>query len=580
MDLVEEIKSRLNIEDVIGEYVHLKRSGRNFKGLSPFTNEKTPSFIVSPEKQIWHDFSSGRGGNMFSFVMEMEGLDFKGSLDFLARKAGIDLSQFSRGSNPNRDKLKNRLFEALELAAKFYQQQFKNNQTALKYVFRTRGFNKPTVLAFRIGWAPEGPASLHKFMIGRGFTNSELQAAGLATKSRQPVDMFRSRLMVPLADPFGRIIGFTARLLNEKADAPKYINTPATVLYDKSRHIFGLHLAKEGIRKNHFAIMVEGNLDVIASYQAGVFNVIATAGTAATSQHLKNLSRFTMDIRMAFDQDSAGLDAAQRVIPLAFKAGVNLSVIKIDGAKDPDELIKKNPKLWAEAVTKPVYALEWLMSYYETKEDLTNAVGKKNYSAKILEIIKQIEDQVEQEHYLNKLAQKLNTSRESLSQKLSGAYKTPLRKNKNQPEPAGLRSDNKTQNQFLALALGKPKLRELLEPVTEPMINGEDGAILLRTLKQKPDLKHADFSTDAALRGISEYVNILLLQFEELYKGIDDHELGFEAKRVRIRLIEQYVKNRKTELSNKLKTANEATTKQLLYEVKKLDQLLHKNQDN
>ena len=261
MDAVEEVKNRLSIEDVIGEYVTLKRSGRNFKGLSPFTNEKTPSFVVSPEKQIWKDFSSGKGGSMFDFFMEAEGLDFKAALELLARKSGVDLEQF-RPTSKGRGQGKERLYELLELSAKFYQVQFSKNQMTLEYVIKKRQFTKDTALKWRLGYAPNTGSALLKFAKNNGFSDQEMKLAGLSSINYrgQAQDMFRGRLMIPLQDVAGRVIGFTARTLEDNNSAPKYINTPQTVLYDKSRHVYGLHLAKESIRKSNFAVLVEGNL--------------------------------------------------------------------------------------------------------------------------------------------------------------------------------------------------------------------------------------------------------------------------------------------------------------------------------
>ncbi len=210
MDAVAEVKARLSIEDVISEYVVLKRAGRNFKGLSPFSNEKTPSFVVSPEKQIWHDFSSGRGGDIFTFVQEVEGLDFKGTLELLARKAGVDLEQFqTKGGRSGPDK--ERLYNALDAAAKFYQVQFGANKDAYNYILKTRAYSKKTVLEFRLGYSPNSERSLTDYLLKRGYSEQEIKAAGLSTMRRNgSSDMFRGRIMVPLMDGFGRVIGFTA----------------------------------------------------------------------------------------------------------------------------------------------------------------------------------------------------------------------------------------------------------------------------------------------------------------------------------------------------------------------------------
>ncbi|HEU5187129.1 MAG TPA: DNA primase, partial [Candidatus Saccharimonadales bacterium] len=317
MEAKEEIRSRLNIEDVVGEYVQLKRAGRNFKGLSPFSQEKTPSFMVSPEKHIWHDFSTGRGGDVFSFIMELEGLDFKGALELLARKAGIDLAQYRTGDG-SLGRKKEGLFAALDMAAKYYQLSLLNNKTALEYVVKKRGLNKAVVRDFRIGYAPDSDNALLIALTKRGFTEPQLRDAGLVvTRRAGPGDMFHARMMVPLMDPQGRVVGFTARILTDDPNAPKYINTPQTLLYDKGRHVFGLHLAKEAIRKSGFVVVVEGNLDVVSPHQAGFANVVATAGTALTEHHLRALSRFTNDVRLAFDADKAGVAATERAIAIA-----------------------------------------------------------------------------------------------------------------------------------------------------------------------------------------------------------------------------------------------------------------------
>lgn len=578
MDAVEEIKERLAIEDVIGEYLQLKRAGSNLKAISPFTNEKTPSFIVSPEKQIWHDFSSGKGGNMFTFVMEMEGLDFKGALEFLARKAGVDLVKYQRSGSAEREEQKKRLFELLELATKFYQVQFKQSNQALTYVFKNRGFNKDTALKFRLGYAPDSKADLCNFLASKGFTLAQTQAAGLAARGkRDAVDMFRGRLMIPLMDPFGRTIGFTARLLVDRKDAPKYINTPQTLLYDKSRHVFGLHLAKESIRMNKFVVAAEGNLDVMSSHQANVANVVASAGTAMTEQHLKALSRLTNDVRLAFDQDDAGRAATERVIPLAAKTGVNLSIVYIGGSKDPDELIRKDAKAWAKAVNEPVYALDWLIDYYKNRLDIKTAQGKKQFSDTILAVIKKLSDSVEQEHYLRQVADTLGVSLAALQPKMDSPG-TPATFKKVSRDLShdidALHETKKTQNQLLSLALFNTSVRDVLASVETEMLIEEPARKVLSFLKE-----HLDFSGNVAaqpeLKRITDYVKMLSLQFEELYGAIEDKELHYEAARLRNRLIEQYVRNRKTELSKRLETTSDPETKSLLEEAKKLDKLLN-----
>jgi DNA primase len=381
MDAVAEVKSRLNIEDVIGEYVQLKRSGRNFKGISPFTNEKTASFMVSPEKQIWHDFSSGQGGDMFTFIQEVEGLDFKGALEMLARRAGVDLDQFRGSGSSTNTQFKNRAYEALELATKFYQRQLTANKTALGYLLKDRKFTRETLLAWRLGYAPNTGQALTEFLTKHGFERDEMKRSGLVVERYSRLsDMFRGRIMVPLADAQGRIIGFTARLLADEPNSPKYINTPQTIVYDKSRNVFGLHLAKEAIRKTGYVVVVEGNMDVISSHQAAVANVVASAGTAMTENHLRELKRFTGDIRLCFDADRAGITATERIIPIAQKTEVNLKIVSIKDAKDPDELVQKDVKAWQKDIDDAVYAPDWLIEHYKNELDLSSAQGKRAFT--------------------------------------------------------------------------------------------------------------------------------------------------------------------------------------------------------
>lgn len=587
MNAKEEVQSRLAIEDVIGEYVQLKRAGRNWKGLSPFTSEKSPSFMVSPEKQIWHDFSSGKGGNMFSFVMEMEGLDFRQALELLARKAGVDLEQYRGSRAGSNAKYKERLYEALDAAARFYQVQFSRNQQALEYIFKKRQFSKDIVLAFRLGYAPNNGRALIDYLKSKNFSDKEIQGAGLSARAYRggTQDMFRGRVMIPLQDAQGRVIGFTARLLIDDKNAPKYINTPQTMLYDKSRHVYGLHLAKEMIRKSKFVVLVEGNLDVIASHQARVRQVVATAGTALTEQHLKALSRFTGDIRLSFDADNAGLNATERAIPIASKVGVSLSIITIPSGKDPDELIKAGGvQTWEKIIEQPKYALDWLMERYENLLDVQSAQGKKQFSDVLLPIVRQLRDSVEQDHYMLKIADVLGVSRAALDTKLAHAGDAPTRQVRKRTSPANpeqidkARADFiKLQDHLLSLLLLHPKLRKHADLLDENMLATDEARQLLGFLRE-----HADFNGQpeqvAKLKTLADYVKILVLQYEELYQGVETLELDYEVTRLQARLIEQYIKHEKQMLTPQLQDADEQTTREILTRVRDLDILLKQAQ--
>ena len=468
-DLKEEIKSRLAVEDVVGQYVELRRSGRTLKAHSPWGVDKTPSFMVSPEKGIWHDFSANKGGDIFSFVMEVEGISFKEALEKLAAQAGVDITKYS-GGDKGVTKRKLRAKEALALATKYYQACLVRDKTVCEYVFYQRNMNRGTVSEFKIGYSPASGKALLQVLKKRGFTERELGDAGLL--NRFGSDMFRDRVMIPFIDTTGNVIGFTARIVGK--GEPKYLNTQETILFNKSRFIFGLYNAKEAIRRNGFVVIVEGNMDVISSHQAGVKEAVATSGTAMTEQHLKMLSNLTPDIRLAYDGDAAGVKATERAIMLAGDLGINLTVISnYHGAKDPDELIQRDPALWQQAVAERIPAVDWLLHKYEENLDLREAPAKKQYSDVALKLLSYVKDEVERAAYEEKVAKKLGVGveilrdkGERLNKKLEQAaakryFKTP----KTTAVPDHIK---KMEDSLLALKIyGKVKTIIPLDPPTD-----------------------------------------------------------------------------------------------------------------
>ncbi len=416
-DVKEEIKSRLPIEDVVGQYVELKRAGRSLKGRSPWGVDKTPSFMVSPEKGIWHDFSANKGGDIFTFLMEVEGITFKEALEKLANRAGVDLKKYG-GFHPGGDqklaKKKARLKEALALSTRYYQACLAHNQKVCEYVFYKRNLNRETIKTFKIGYSPSVGTALTEALKKRGFTEEELDSAGLLNRYKK--DLFKNRMMIPFFDNDGSIIGYTARIIDQ--GEPKYLNTPETILFNKSRFIFGLYQAKEAIRHNGFVVIVEGNMDVISSHQAGVKEAVATSGTAMTEHHLKILSRLTNDIRLAYDGDAAGVKATERAVELAGGLGIDLTIISnYHGAKDPDELIQKDPALWQAAVEERIPAVDWLLSKYAETLNLNQAPDKRKYSDLALHLLTFVKDEIERADYEQKIAKKLGVTVEALREK-------------------------------------------------------------------------------------------------------------------------------------------------------------------
>lgn len=405
----EEIKARLAIEDVVGRYVELKKAGRNLKGRSPWGVDKTPSFMVSPEKGIWHDFSANKGGDIFTFLMMVEGISFGEALEKLAREAGVELKRYDGGDKKVLEK-KKRLLACLEWACKYYQVCLTKNKIAGEYIFYKRNLNRKTIMKFRIGYAPKEGNALKQFLLKKGFLEMEMREAGLL--NQYGGDLFRGRMMVPFMATTGEVIGFTARIIGQ--GEPKYLNTNDTLLFNKGRFIFGLAQAKEAIRENGFVVVVEGNMDVISSHQVGVCEAVATSGTAMTEYQLKALAKLTKDIRLAYDMDEAGVAAAERAIKIAGSLDLKLRVISdYKGAKDPDELIQKDAKLWKEAVGNYVPAMDFVMDKYEEKFDLRDGAEKRDYAKLILSMMKGL-DKIEQAHYVAKLAERIEVKEEFL----------------------------------------------------------------------------------------------------------------------------------------------------------------------
>jgi len=405
MDDVELIKEKINIVDLIQEYLPLKKAGINFKANCPFHSEKTPSFVVSPERQIWHCFGCQKGGDIFTFLMEKEGLEFKESLEILAKKAGVTLKKVSSYKKD----VKERLLEANLKAQEFFHYILTKHhlgKNALKYL-KDRGVKNETIEEFGIGYAPNSWDSLTKFLLKREFSAGEIVDSGLGVTSKVPYDRFRGRITFPLIDTKGQIIGFSGRVLY--LQEPKYINSPQTLLFDKSRYLFGFNVAKAEVRAKNEAILVEGEMDVILSHQVGIKNAVASKGTALTEGQIDLLKKYTETISLCFDTDLAGDVASRRGIELADKAGLNIKVISIAGGKDPAEVALKNPKAWQEAIKAATPIYDYYLTSVSKRYDSKKPADLKKISQELIPIWAKISDDLVREHYIQKLAAMLRT---------------------------------------------------------------------------------------------------------------------------------------------------------------------------
>ncbi|MDO8570947.1 MAG: DNA primase [Candidatus Daviesbacteria bacterium] len=404
MDDIELIKQKINIVDLISEYLPLKKAGVNFKAPCPFHQEKTPSFMVSPERGIFHCFGCGKSGDIYTFLIEKEGMDFPEALETLAKKAGVVLQRSSNFRSEIKDK-KTRLYEVNQKASQFFNYmltEHKLGKKALEYL-KKRGITDKTIKDFNLGYAPNSWESLTKFLKARNFTVEEMSNAGLLIPSAKGgYDRFRGRIMFPLLDTKSQIIGFSGRILG--VGEPKYINSPQTIIFDKSNFLFGLNITKGEIKQKNSAILTEGEMDMIMSYQSGVKNVIASKGTALTLGQIELIKKYTDTIILCFDHDLAGDSASRRGIEMADHAGLNIKVIKITDGKDPAELTLKDVSLWEKSVEDAESIYDYYLTSVNSRFKISSAEGKRRIGEELLPIWNKISDPLTFEHYLQKLS--------------------------------------------------------------------------------------------------------------------------------------------------------------------------------
>lgn len=419
MSQIEDIKNRIDIVDLISSYVQLNPGGANFKARCPFHNEKSASFMVSREKGIWHCFGCGKGGDIFSFVQEIENMEFREALQLLAQKAGVELQR----DDPKERTQKQRYLDINALAAKVFHRvllEHEKAELARKYLL-SRGVTDESVRAFTLGYAPESWEGVSKFLRSRGFAEEEIFHAGLTIKRDRGVgfyDRFRNRLMFPITDHLGRVIGFGGRALAPD-QTPKYVNTPQTSLYNKSATLFAIDKAKTAIKQQNVAIVVEGYMDALASHQVGVTNVVASSGTALTRDQLHILKRYTENIALSFDTDAAGESASGRGIDLAWEEGLNVKVVVLPFGKDPDELIHKDAGAWKKAATEAQPFMEYAFARVQAQLNLFSVEGKKSAAKRLLPLIARLTDTIEQTHYLQKLSRLLNVAEDLLRTRIA-----------------------------------------------------------------------------------------------------------------------------------------------------------------
>ncbi len=465
-DNVEQIKERLNIVDVLSGYLRLTKAGVNYKALCPFHNEKTPSFMVSPPRQAWHCFGCGEGGDIFTFVEKIEGVEFIEALKILAEKAGVVLEY----TDPKLRTEKDRMYEICEKAAQFFTASLDNpSANIISDYLHGRGFNDKTIGEWRLGYAPDSWDSLLLFLRKYGYRENEIEKAGLTIKGEKWHDRFRNRLMFPIFDVNGRVVAFSGRLMSEiipskteREGSGKYINSPESVLFNKSKILYGLDRAKTEIRKANQAILVEGQMDMLLSWQDGIKNVIAASGTALTEDHLMILKRLTENLILALDMDDAGFRATKRGIDLAQGNGFNISVLELGVGKDPADFVKDNPG----ELIKILQNVRPIMSYYFNqvfqKFDVNKIDGKKIVAITLLSEIKRLPSAIERSSWIRELSLKLSVSERDLEEEMERIELNTMVDNRqsaftSKNIPAKMRKEILSER-LLALLLKAPEL--------------------------------------------------------------------------------------------------------------------------
>ncbi|KKR49280.1 MAG: primase protein [Candidatus Magasanikbacteria bacterium GW2011_GWC2_40_17] len=549
----EDIKSKISIVDFVSEYLPLKRAGATYKASCPFHQEKTPSFIVSPERQSWHCFGCNIGGDVFEFLMKMENLEFPEALKILADKAGVKLPEFGNEISSSQ---RNRLLDILKLAAKFYHKILLDSpkaEEARNYLFVKRQVSQEVAEDFLLGYIPEDWDFLTNFLVKKGYGINDILSSGLTIKKDGGgyYDRFRDRVMFPINDVHGNVVGFTGRLLHEKPEAGgKYVNTPQTSVFDKGKVIYALDKAKQEARRQDKFIIVEGQMDVVMSHQFQITNTVASSGTALTREQIKLLKRFTSNLIIAFDVDSAGQNATARGIELALSEGlkIKIAVIPPEFAKDPDECLKKDKNVWFKALENAQSIMEYFFSSILGGKDLTNPEVRGQVSTSILEKIKLLPDSVEQDFWIKKLAAVLDLRVDVLYEKIKGLKGGPVYHDEIKKAGSVVKSKEElTGEKMLCLLIRWPLFFETAKQILHPefFINQnlknlyENLILFYNTAEALPEGDVGVIHSFKAWKGqneVCQIIDILDLLYEKEYFNLSQKEAEEEIISVAKRL--------------------------------------------
>ncbi|PLX28946.1 DNA primase [Candidatus Parcubacteria bacterium] len=589
-DDVQNIKDKLDVVDIVGEYVQLKPAGINHKGLCPFHQEKTPSFMVSRERQNWHCFGCAKGGDIFTFVEEMEGMEFREALKYLADKAGIQLT--TNFKSEAQSSQKNRIKDINRAAASFYHNvltKMDASKGAREYL-QDRGLLQETIETWHIGFVPEQWDLLTQYLLKKGFGIDDLVESGLTIKREGAntqtmkgfYDRFRGRIMFPIWDVHDNVVGFTGRVLVEtEKSGGKYVNTPQTPVYDKSRVVFGLNKSKKEIKHKDLIVVVEGQMDVIACHQYGMTNVVATSGTAMTEEQIKLLKRYSNNMNMAFDSDEAGEKAARRGIELAVKAGMNVRVIQVpEGAgKDPDEVLKKDKQVWFDSVSQAQDVMKWYFDRAFVGKDVKNPKDKQIIATELLREIKNIPFAVEKDHWLQELNSRLGVDMTVLRENMAEIKEEVTRKGKieKKKEEINIKEIKKTRldllvESFLIMALKFHKQLSTFTFQLLPSLSTGPYRNLYESVKNAYTsgvLNIDQLRNDFHREGQENIVDVLLMQGEKDFATLSEKDAKIEIEKLSNTIKNEWLASERKRLQAAISNAEKAGDKDALAQLMK-----------
>jgi DNA primase len=537
MSAIDEVKQKIDIAEIIGQYTTLKKAGRNLTALCPFHSEKHPSFFVFPERQSWHCFGAcNTGGDVFAFIMKKEGIDFGEALRLLADKAGVILP--ARTEPGVKKEEKDELYRANEAAALYFNNLLLNAPAAEKarHYIAGRGFTPKTVADFQLGFSLDAWEALKTHLIERGHSEANLLTAGLIYQgdNGQTHDRFRGKLMIPIRDSRGRVTGFGARVLDDSL--PKYINSPQTPTFDKSATLYGIDRAAAGIRKQDMAIIMEGYMDVITAHQHGVTNAIASMGTAITETQVATLKKLSRNLCLALDADTAGEEAMLRAVGYENTLNSEIRVIVMPEGKDPDDVIREDINNWRNLVSQAVPLIDFLFEKTTVKLDLSTARDKSLAVERLLPVVAGINDPIRQAHYLQKLAALVKVDMNTIKAALSRLKPAPVRRRTPLPGPAVRAAKDLREEYCLALLLQHPELRERLAELSPEYFESSENREIFNAYKDAADVVSLKERVDPAIHEHLDAINKKIIPAPKNNMGPKFLDCALELRR-------RYLKN-------------------------------------